>query len=384
MNLIVAFLNCRSHGDCAVITFEDSNKPACIVIDGGEDNKSAKALLDYLNDQKVKVIDLMVGTHIDSDHINGLKYFVQDQLANKKKNKPFIAIKTFWGPKPSEGYSPTVRPTSSPENRKLGASISWQQFILQSVDQNDDLCSALKELGAAIVHPALDNKPKSLFKSINLELLGPDTQIPADHIKTKALGLGTEQVSEGPITTLEDLERTVNSNYESMAIEANRNANNQSIVFRLTSSVGNKDAKDWSFLFTGDAEEEAWEEMCGSSAVATKLNAKVLKIPHHGSSLNGITDAGAAKVKPEYSINSVGQKHGLPDEETLVRLNKLKSKILCTQRNQDKKKKSACYSITGEECPAKGDARNVIFKVDTATGKCTITPLGRACKHRWQ
>ena len=385
MELKVAFLNCRSHGDCAVITFEDKGEPACIVVDGGEDKNSAQALSDYLKSQNVTMIDLMVGTHIDSDHINGLKTFVQSQLKNKKANKPFVGIKEFWGPMPSEGFVSDLKPTSTANAGVSGAAISWQEFVIQSVEQNDDLFSAVQALGAKILHPAVDNKPTVPFTSIKIELLGPDTQISADHIKAKALGVLPSSEGAGSISTLEDLQNAVTAGFETLAIEANRDANNQSIVFRLSPAIGGTKAKEWTFLFTGDAEEEAWEEMCSNNKIASSLKARVLKVPHHGSALNGITDDGAEKVKPKYSIISVGQKHGLPDKETLTRIIGTGSKTLCTQRNQAiyKNKKSACYSVKAADCPAKDNPDDIIFTLDTDTGNCTMSPKSRACKHSW-
>jgi hypothetical protein len=112
----------------------------------------------------------------------------------------------------------------------------------------------------------------------------------------------------------------------------------------------------------------------------------VIKIPHHGSALNGITEAGARKVKPKYSVNSVGQKHGLPDPETLSLLQDVGSSILCTQRNRSKKHKSACFKVSAGDCPArsKEKSRTICFTLDTKTGVCKITPTRRACRCDWE
>ena len=47
MILTVAFLDIF-HGDCAVVTFEEKGRKACIVIDGGEKRDAARRLADYL------------------------------------------------------------------------------------------------------------------------------------------------------------------------------------------------------------------------------------------------------------------------------------------------------------------------------------------------
>ncbi|UCD58922.1 MAG: hypothetical protein JSV16_07390 [Candidatus Hydrogenedentota bacterium] len=388
MKLKVAFLNCRSHGDCTVITFKENGKDACIVVDGGKGTKGAGALFDYLHSKNISAIDLMVGTHIDSDHIDGLKHFAKNELKKKNQGKDYIEIKEFWGPTPSREHVPDIEPTSLASSAEKGK-FSWRRFVIQSVKQNDDLFEALQKLDVPILHPSLLEPPANPFSNVALELLGPDMQISADLIKKKALGLTTrasdkELKEKGKrIKTIEDLKHALRINYEEMAIEAKRNANNQSIVFRLKPATGKASAKKWSFLFTGDAEEEAWEEMLANSAVKSHLRARVLKIPHHGSGANGITDKGAQKVKPEYSINMVGQEHGLPDKEPLELLQGLGSKLLCTQRNHSSSHKSACYRVPKSDCPAKGKPKTITFTVDTTTGNCKITPAGRACDHDW-
>ena len=68
----------------------------------------------------------------------------------------------------------------------------------------------------------------------------------------------------------------------------NENTNNASIVVRVT--YGNT-----RFLFTGDAEVEAWKQMIDSGS--DKLRADLLKAAHHGSS-NGTTKAILDAVQP--------------------------------------------------------------------------------------
>ena len=84
-----------------------------------------------------------------------------------------------------------------------------------------------------------------------------------------------------------------------------------------------------------------------------------------------------------YSVNCVGQKHGLPDRETLERLQNTGSEILCTQLNCSAKHKSACYKVRAAKCPARGKPRTVSFALNTATGRCRITPTRRGCRCKW-
>jgi beta-lactamase superfamily II metal-dependent hydrolase len=383
MKLTVTFLDCKSHGDCSVITFDEDNETACIVIDGGESRNSSEALSNYLKNEGVKKINLLIGTHIDADHINGLKYFVQEQAEKKEEGNSFIEIDEFWGPMPSKNFGGDFLPNYSKGADEPDYNFSWQDFVIQSVKQNDDLIDALTDLNVKLVYPALDNPQKNPFKNISIKLFNPDTQIPADSISKKALGIPNDiNVIENELD-LNGLKKLINGHYERMAKEAKRNANNQSIVVKIALKTGVKKAKDWSFLFTGDAEEEAWEGMLDNRKVSKYLKSYVLKIPHHGSE-NGITKKGLKKVDPKYSVNLVGQKHGLPDEEILKNIQDNKSEILCPIRNQSSKHKSACFNIPSNECPAKNNSSDIKFVIDSNTGSCKIFPNNRECKYNWK
>lgn len=87
--------------------------------------------------------------------------------------------------------------------------------------------------------------------------------------------------------------------------------NNNSIVLRL-------DHGDNSFLFTGDAENQAEEDILSTQA---DVDADVLKVGHHGSSTS-TSDAFLAAVSPDYAVISCGEdnKYGHPHAETLNRL----------------------------------------------------------------
>jgi beta-lactamase superfamily II metal-dependent hydrolase len=379
MQLKVSFLYCVSHGDCAVVTFEEDGDTKCMVVDGGETKRSAQALREYLESEGVQTIDLLVATHIDADHIQGLNKFLEEESRREAAGEPHISIGRFWGPAPSQDQTPAGTSVALSED-----ATEWQRYVVQSVGQNDDLFTRISEGGVPISHPALDDLPQNPFQSVAIQLLGPDTQIPADEIKRKALGLTTRATSgEIDITDLEHLTLAISRNFELMAMEADRTANNQSIVFRLTPAAAPPPGSTaWEFLFPGDAEKEAWSAMLSDAAVASGLPARVIKLPHHGSR-NGITDAGAQQVSPEFAVVSVGRKHGLPDAAGLRRAHSLGANILCTRRNTSQTEKSDCYSIPAQECPAKGDPQTITFTLDTDTGQCVLTPPGRACQHSW-
>jgi len=87
--------------------------------------------------------------------------------------------------------------------------------------------------------------------------------------------------------------------------------NNSSIVLKVTHGKN-------SFLFTGDAEREAENDLLDAGL---DLGATVLKVAHHGSDTSSSYRFLRA-VQPEYAVISVGEgnSYGHPDEATLSRL----------------------------------------------------------------
>lgn len=93
--------------------------------------------------------------------------------------------------------------------------------------------------------------------------------------------------------------------------EEYEDTNNTSIVLRV-------DYGETSFLFTGDMERAAEEDLLESGC---DLNATVLKVGHHGSSTSS-SYVFLREVMPEYAVISVGKdnSYGHPHEEVMSRL----------------------------------------------------------------
>jgi competence protein ComEC len=97
--------------------------------------------------------------------------------------------------------------------------------------------------------------------------------------------------------------------------------NANSVVVRL-------DYKNFSMLFTGDAEAETEARMISNNA---NLKAKILKVGHHGSRY-ATSDAFLQAVHPEAAVISVGadNKYGHPTQEALDRLKSAGVKVYRT------------------------------------------------------
>ncbi len=384
MILTIAFLDVF-HGDCAVVTFEERGRKACIVIDGGEKRDAARRLAAYLKHEKVEIIDLLVATHIDSDHVQGLVYFLKKESSkidswNKGKEK---CISHYWGPKADPNWVPLSSRKSDQIAPLVAPELQTMNFVIQSVAQNQELSKLVKKhtfRADNIRHPSLQEMPPfDIFDNVRLEVMAPDTQILDSAIQSNALSISnapykqelakTPHVPTGGCLTLKDLRRILEINAEEMAKIADRNANNQSIVFKLAAKEGRAaESKGWTFLFTGDAEQESWQMMRQRAQVRKNLPSRVLKVPHHGSSLNGIDKKSFRMIDPEYSIISVGQKHGLPDGQTLNLIKADRDRqLFCTERNNSRHHPGPC--MKKRRCVRRKASyfRSIRFVIDTDT-----------------
>ncbi len=123
---------------------------------------------------------------------------------------------------------------------------------------------------------------------------------------TAAQGLSIEVPQAGDTWALGDATVTVLGPVRDYA-----DANNTSLVLAV-------DYGETSFLFTGDMEQEAEEDLLASGA---DLSATVLKVGHHGSASSS-SQAFLEAVSPAYAVISVGEdnSYGHPSQEVLDRL----------------------------------------------------------------
>ncbi len=380
-------------GDCIVITFDEKftegKRKACIVIDGGYAPAKA-ALKEYLETEQIKIIDLLIATHIDNDHIAGLNSFLSDFVKGKKE----FGLRNYWGPAPTSYSQPLSIAnflSSIPEVNNLG--IEDLSFISQSVNENEELYTTIKGMLSEdhIFHPSVQNRnniPK-LFKGVAIDILAPDKQIPDAKIKGQRL----EENSLGDVLQsdlrIDLINKTLKERINAAALENDRTANNQSIVIKLTPlDTNGKKIEKCALLLTGDADKESWDYMINQGK--GKLAAPILKLAHHGSR-TGTDENILANVKPKYCIICCGKnKHGLPDDDVLKMINKQKLDIFCTGRNPSSGKKSGpCITNDIQKCCPRWDNKKkehiketITFEVDTKTKKTVSS--AKACSFDWK
>ena len=398
MRLKAAFLVTRDGdgnigiGDSIVITFddydEDNGRKKCIVIDGGY-SQTAKVLKSYLKGEGIDTIDLVVATHIDDDHINGLRAFFKDYV----EEEGIIKVSNYWGPAPKSYEPVTVTEFLAflPEATELG--IDELSFVSQSVGNNEKLWESAKRCVGEdhIWHPSFEARARlpELFRSVKIEILGPDKQVPSAELETAgaaAQGLGEAFLAD-EVIDLDD--EGLRGKIIAAAKENDRTANNQSIVFRLTPrDRSGQEIPESSFLFPGDAEIESWTDMIARSRGL--LKARYLKVSHHGSN-TGTNNAVLDAVQPEYGIVCAGKNnHGLPDHSVFKLLQGRNVKIICTGRNPNTGDIACADGAFEGHCPRRNTSNGsdiktpVVFEIDTNLLPGAPSPAVSACGNNWQ
>lgn len=189
-----------------------------------------------------------------------------------------------------------------------GLNINHLDYVICTHAHEDHaggLAGALHECSADNVFCSVRSYDSKAFKNFKryAEEQGREIEIP----KTgDSFALGESRVEIfGPIKEYED-------------------TNNKSIVMKVT--YGNT-----SFLFTGDAEREAEQDMIDAGL---DLSADVLKVGHHGSNTSS-SYMFLREIMPKYAVISCGKNnsYGHPHEEPLSRLRDAGAKIYRTDES---------------------------------------------------
>lgn len=295
-------MNCKiqafpvRNGDCLLISLsnnEISQSPTHLLVDTGYADTYLRTLKPALKqllalDQQIK---LFVMTHIDGDHIGGVK-----QLLADFGNEWFEQAWFNYSPKPY-----TLPPDSGESSVRQG--IILRDFLLAEQKVN--------------VEPILSNH-RYTIGSAKLYILSPDeaqfVELIDEWRKEEEELIAS---TDNPSSSIEsDHDDTIEDLFKKPFHPDNSLTNRSSIVFTLT--VDNLTA-----LFTGDAHTDV---ICQSLRKARYTPEKPLclqfmKIAHHGSKGNTSRDLMELIDCRHYLISTnAANKHQFPHKEALARV----------------------------------------------------------------
>ena len=325
------------HGDSLLLHYGKPNNPKLIVIDGGPAGVYKNSLLPRLNalkesrsaNGKLDIRMLMV-SHLDDDHINGVLAFLDDLVEKQDNNEelPFNII-TLWhnsfddivGNESQEmlkALSAAIKPVSSGGAVSAGVPLSLPgAAIAVSVPQGRDVRNNAKQLALSINDP-----------------FGSLVACPVKGKKTVTIGDGLKFTVLGPVKDrIEELQIEWNAVIEKKGLATDKNgqalaaAYLDESVFNLSSIVVLAEAGKKTMLLTGDARgDDVLKALKSSGLLKTKpLHVDLLKLPHHGSDRNVETDFFRQITADHYVVSADGR-HGNPEVSTLQMISEARGK----------------------------------------------------------
>ena len=318
--LSITALNARQ-GDALWIRWGDAADPHQLIIDMGTEGVGkgvASRLLALPQDKRV--LDLLVITHIDADHIGGVLTCLADVDA---PDIPGLVIKDVWfngwphlnGQKVAvPGAPPGLEPMGAAQGERLASWLKGRHW------------NAAFGGGAVLRTPGVPPLVATLHDGLTLTVLGP-TQTRFDELKPVwkdeveiALEKGTlTEVSPGlegmgPKTPPE-LETKADLDFLAATVtDGDPSEANGASILLLLEYQGKR------VLLTGDGFGE--DVLDGIRAISPNdpLTLDVVKAPHHGSQ-NNVSKAMVAAVDcPLWILSSDGTRFRHPDPVALARI----------------------------------------------------------------
>jgi len=309
INILQAF-----NGDAIHINYKDEKGASKnVVIDSGPSSAYSKkgskgkavygdffALITELK-RKEEFIDLLIVTHIDDDHINGLLKWIKTDLEADK------LIGQVW----FNSGKLIAKHLNEPENPELEIALTLDENFETSVKQGITFESYITDNGLFLTEIIYAGKELD-FGPLHFEFLSPNPQKLSDLLvlwKKEAPDYDTSGGRGDYTKTLKELLETDNF------VSDTRCANGSSIAFILSYETKK-------YLFLGDSHPgvicEQLKKMNYNESIP--LPVEFVKISHHGSAAN--TCPGLLKfiASDHYILSTDGLQHGHPDKSLIARI----------------------------------------------------------------
>jgi hypothetical protein len=328
------------HGDCMLLHYGTKTKPGLALIDGGPPKVYKPFLRPRLEELRAErgldeadplLIDLMMLSHIDADHVAGLLELTKELIAARTKR--IVQVLNLW----HNSFDDIVRNDA----KELGRAVE-QQFgpaslsgdlsldaLADLVDSGDAMTAVDSLMVLASIPQGRDLRSNAgkLDIPLNAEADG-ELIVAADGKEPVDMGKGLTFTVIGPMEPeLKKLQedfaeflKKPKAERETASVLASFAADDS--VTNLSSIVVLAQARDKKILFTGDAlGDKVLEglEMAGVVDEGGSLHVDVLKCPHHGSDRN-VTPEFFERITADHYVFSANGDFGNPDRETIEML----------------------------------------------------------------
>lgn len=328
-------------GDCLLLHYGTKEKPRLVLIDGGHYSvygPHLKPRLEQikktrkLGQNKPLVIDLLMVSHVDEDHIQGILEFTKDLIQDDPQ---FAQILGFWHNSFENVINAEVpKQVKATLADKGRASINGElpEDLILDVDEEEEvIVSSLKILASVKQGAELRSRIINKLKAeLNVDFGGEPIVADAgaepieidDNLKFIVAGPMQPELDalrEKHKQWLEGLQKAGKSPEDVLSAYADKSVANLSSIVVLAESGGK------SILLTGDARGdkilEGLELVGALKPPGGTLKVDVLKVPHHGSA-NNLTQNFFERITAKHYVFSGNGEHGNPERETMEMVRK--------------------------------------------------------------
>ncbi len=318
-------------GDCLLVHYGSKDNPGLVLIDGGPAQvyrPQLKPRLEQirkqrgLTDDESLSIDLLMVSHIDDDHINGVLELTNELVNAADSQKPLpLKIRSFW----HNTFDDILN--NSPDELRDAVTSSFGAAALQGEPDTEGL-----EPGAAMVLASVDqgfrlrDDAKRLKLRINPEFDEKLIQATGSG-KSIDMGKGFSLTVAGPMRAeLLDLQKAHDdflkkSKSERKTKKALASFTDDSVP-NLSSLVLLAKMDKKRILLTGDARGDKilqGLELVGLLKKDGNMHVDILKMPHHGSDRN-MDPIFFRRITADHYVFSGNGENGNPERETLQML----------------------------------------------------------------
>jgi len=356
MNVFAIEMLPAAEGDALWIEYGDKDDPYRILIDGGvwATHRHIKKKLEALDGKRR--LELVVVTHVDNDHIDGLAKL----LANDQK----LDLDDLWfnawdqlkavdalGEKQGEILSYRIEQWGLPHNRRIGG-----QAIGLPKDESESLpCFELAgDLRITVVGPPYED----------LKRLSREWKTTIEDLKLRP---GDERTAEKLIEDQKKYQPDRLGGTPNLKTWADRKFTDDGSVPNASSISLLIEYGGRAFLFTGDATSaslvEGLDRLKKERGLA-RLKLDAVKVPHHGSKNNLSTDVMKRIACDKYLFSTNGNKFDHPDDDAVARtiVGSTNPTIYFNYFSEDNKKWASKQWQTKHEYSA-------VYPEETADGK---------------
>lgn len=318
-------------GDCLIMHYGSKNDPGLALIDGGPAQVYSKYLKPRLtkirnarslDEEKSLSVDLLMISHIDDDHINGILELSKELIIAKDSMQPSpLKVRSFWHNTFDDIIGNNSDELLSAFTSSFGPAAISGEIYTEGLDP--DVAMVLSSVSQGF---RLRDDAKKLKLRINPEFGGKLIKA-TDAKKSIDFGKGLKLTVVGPMQAeLVALQKVhdafLRKHKNDKTTKAALASFSDASVANLSSLVVLAEAGKKRMLLTGDARGDKilkGLEHLSLLKKGSKMHVDVLKIPHHGSDRN-IDPVFFRRITADHYVFSGNGENGNPERETLQML----------------------------------------------------------------